>query len=222
MDLEKICIICGKKQKFKFKYRGYHYYRCQSCGLLSTYPLPERSTIERHYTRGFEEGNYQLLRRYIRHYLPVYQKFVRVIEGRLRLYNLSLQGLRVLDVGCFTGELLELLRDKGADVYGLELQDRALEIANQKLPGRIFKADIYSNDFPQIQFDIIMMLGLIEHVIDPVRLLKRSSDLLKKGGIMIIQTPNNACFLAKILGKYWPPCAPVEHIHLFSKKSLYQ
>lgn len=222
MDFEKICIICGKKQKLKFKYKGYHYYRCQSCGLLSTYPLPESSTIEKHYFQGFDEGNYQLLQRYIKHYISVYEKFVRIIEGRLRLNNRNLEGLRVLDVGCFTGDLLELLKDKGADVYGLELQSRALEVANQKLPGRVFKADIYSNDLPQFKFDIITMLGLIEHVIDPIGLLKRSSQLLKRGGIMVIQTPNSACLLSKILGRYWPPYAPVEHIHLFSKKSLYQ
>ncbi len=57
----------------------------------------------------------------------------------------SLQGNSVLDIGCFTGEFLELLQDKGADVFGLELQTEAVDIANQKLPGKVYEADFFGH-----------------------------------------------------------------------------
>jgi hypothetical protein len=75
-------------------------------------------------------------------------------------------------------------------------------------------------DFPQNKYDIITMLGLVEHVTDPYKLIKRSYQLLKKDGMLMIQTPNSTSLLAKTMGKFWPPYSPIEHIHLFSRKSL--
>lgn len=113
-----------------------------------------------------------------------------------------------------------LLQKAGADVYGVELQPEAVAIANEKLPGRIFQADVYGDAFPTQQFDVITMTGLIEHVTDPTRMLTRCRSLLKPGGVLLLETPNSGSTLAKGLGALWPPYAPVEHIHLFSDKSM--
>jgi len=52
----------------------------------------------------------------------------------------------------------------GADVYGLELQDEAARIANQRFPGRVFNARVESSDFPPGPYDAITLLAVIEHV----------------------------------------------------------
>lgn len=216
----KSCLVCQHEQLFQFKKRGFDYYRCTSCGLLSTFPLPDGATIEAHYAKAFIEGNYGLSRFYMKDYMRIYNDFVKKLEHTLQSYNMKLSGSKVLDIGCFTGELLELLQEKGADVYGLELQEEAVAIANRKLPGRVIKADVFSNVFPETRFDVIIMAGLIEHVVDPTTLLKRSYEMLRPGGVLMLQTPNSSSLLARMFGKYWPPCAPVEHIHLFSKNSI--
>jgi SAM-dependent methyltransferase len=123
-------------------------------------------------------------------------------------------------VGCFTGDFLELLQYRGADVYGLELQSQAVEIANRKLPGRIFQADLYGSDLAQMHFDVVTLMGVIEHVIDPMKLLDRAVKFLSPGGWIMLQTPNSASCLARLMRGLWPPYAPIEHIHLFSRKSL--
>lgn len=216
----KKCHICQTKQTFIFDYQKFQYYRCPKCAHVSTYPLPTQAIIERHYSSRFKTGNYLQLRTYAKDYLSVYQYFVTVIEQRLKKRNQSLKNKRVLDVGCFTGGFLTLMEKKGADVNGLELQDEAVEIANKELGGRVFKADVTTYTFPQKKYDIISLLGLIEHVPYPMDLLNRSYQLLKKGGILIIQTPNSSSFLARKMQKFWPPYSPVEHIHLFSRESL--
>lgn len=176
--------------------------------------------IKEHYKKKFQQGNYQLLRKYSNQYKRVYENFVEELEQALIDKKNNFRGLKVLDIGCFTGEFLEILKKRGADVYGIELQDDAVKIANKKLGMRVYKADVMGNEFPNMKFDIISLLGLIEHVTDPIRLLMRCSKLLKKDGILLIQTPNSGSFFAKVMKKYWPPYAPVEHIHLFSQKSL--
>ncbi len=219
-DAQETCAVCGTNQKFIFKLKDFSYYRCPICGLISTYPIPDSVTIEKHYTQGFNEGNYRLRLEYSRQYASVYQADIKIIERKLAAYNLNIQGLKVLDIGCFTGDFLELIQKRGADVCGLELQSQAVEIASQRLPGCIFKADIFSNDFPQMQFDIITMFSLLEHVVDPVRLLTQATELLKSGGVLMIQTPAGDSPPARIMGKYWPPYIPIEHFHYFSTKAF--
>lgn len=215
------CPVCGSTQNLMFEYQNHMYYRCVNCKLVSTHPFPDEATIRAHYARKFKSGNYQLLRDYSEEYKKqVYSAFVKVLENRLTPFNEQLEEKNVLDVGCFTGEFLELLHEKGASIYGLELQPEAVEIASRKFPGRVYPADINSNDFPQMKFDVITLLGVIEHVIDPVKLLGRSAELLHNGGMVLIQTPNSTSVFARTMKSLWPPYAPIEHIHLFSRESL--
>jgi 2-polyprenyl-3-methyl-5-hydroxy-6-metoxy-1,4-benzoquinol methylase len=214
------CAVCKSEQQQMFEYRSYYYYRCPKCSHVTTYPTPDKNTIFEHYDRKFNEGNYQLLRDFSQEYNRVYDYYVQILDGELSKRGQSWSGFKVLDVGCFTGEFLQLLKRQGADVYGLELQSRAVEIANRKLDGRVFQVDIDRADFPQMNFDLISLLGVIEHVVDPIRLLSRAQELLRPGGLLLIQTPNSGSFLARGMRGLWPPYAPVEHIHLFSRQSL--
>jgi 2-polyprenyl-3-methyl-5-hydroxy-6-metoxy-1,4-benzoquinol methylase len=215
-----ICVICGSKQLHIFSYKDFHYYRCTKCELVSTYPLADIIATEKHYASRYKKGNYQLLRRFSKQYLSVYGQFVAILENKLTEQNRNMKGIKVLDVGCFTGDFLKLLQDKQADVYGVELQNEAVKTANKQLHGRVSKADITTYKFSKKKYDIITLLGLVEHVPDPLSLLKSSYKLLNKNGIIMIQTPNSGSFLAKTMRKFWPPFSPVEHVHLFSRKSL--
>ena len=215
-----ICLVCGKRQKFYFRYRNYDYYLCADCGHITTYPFPTRREMKKYYQNKFKDGNYHLVRKYSEEYKVIYRQFVKLLCNEFTNMKKTVQGKKILDVGCFTGDFLVLMKEIGADVYGLELQDDAVEIANKKLSGRVKSADVMTSTFPNLDFDIITLLGIVEHVTDPIKLIRRSTDLLKKGGILMIQTPNSGSKLSKWTKQYWPPFAPVEHIHLFSKNSL--
>jgi 2-polyprenyl-3-methyl-5-hydroxy-6-metoxy-1,4-benzoquinol methylase len=214
------CIVCNYPQKKIFKYKSYDYFRCVSCGLISSYPLPDEIGIKEHYEKGFNEGNYLRLRQWADQYSRIYIDLAHFLESHLLQYGLKLDGARFLDIGCFTGDFIRVLNKRGADVFGLELQKEAVEIANESLPGRIFQADVYNDVFPEYDFDIVSMTGLIEHVLEPTKLLHRCFEILKPGGVIMIQTPNSGSFLSHGMHQYWPPIAPVEHIYLFSRRSM--
>lgn len=214
------CLVCGSYQRWMFEYQGHQYHRCVSCGLVSTYPLPDAAAIEAHYAENFERGNYQLLREQATAYARVYCRFADALEQAFAARGRSLKGAAILDVGCFTGGLLLELQRRGADVFGLELQKEAVELANERLPGRVFQADVRGNGFPTMELDAVTLMGVIEHVLDPAGLLRRAAQLLKPGGFLLLRTPDSASLPARLLGKLWPPYAPVEHIHLFSRQSL--
>lgn len=214
------CIVCGKNQEKQFTYKDFHYYKCLRCGHVTTYPFPTRDEMEKHYQKKFKEGNYRLAQEFAQEYKVVYRQFVHLLKKALKKENKNTKRIKVLDVGCFTGDFLVLMKEVGADVYGLELQDDAVKIANKKLHGRVKTADVMTDVFPTVRFDVITLLGIVEHVTDPMKLIKRSTELLKRGGVLMVQTPNSSSVLSRLTKQLWPPYAPVEHIHLFSKDSL--
>jgi len=196
------------------------YYQCEGCGTISTFPQPDDAQIVNHYKKRFKEGNYRLVQEYMHNYLSVYNGFAKTVEGELAREKQSLKGLRVLDVGCFTGEFLVVMRDRGADVYGVDLQEDAVAIANRILENRVFKADLYQGGYPEQEYDIVTLLGVVEHVLDPVGLIQKAGSLQNKNGLIMIQTPDSSSIIARLLGKRWPPLEPIEHINLFSRKGL--
>lgn len=212
------CINCGRKGKLIFKYKNFNYYKCKKCKLVSTLPYPTDKQILKHYSDGFKKGNYKFLRDFSDQYKKVYKQLADILENSFD--DKSLHSKKILDVGCFTGEFLEILSNRGADVYGLEIQPEAVKIANKKLSGRVKEVDLNNYKIEGSKFDAISLLGIIEHVKNPNRLIIQSHSILKKNGILIIQTPNSSSFFAKILGKYWPPYSPVEHIHLYGHTSI--
>lgn len=214
------CIVCHQKQIKIFSYKGYNYYRCINCHLVSTYPYPDKKQIISHYKTKFIKGNYSILQDFASSYNSVYQSFADLLIRALNNNNKRINDAKVLDIGCFTGDFLKILQNKGADVYGIELQKEAVDIANKHLGGKVYQADAMSDTFPEKEFDVITMTGLVEHITNPEKLIEKSSRLLKKDGIIFIQTPNSDSFFAHVLIKHWPPYEPIEHIHIFSRKSL--
>jgi 2-polyprenyl-3-methyl-5-hydroxy-6-metoxy-1,4-benzoquinol methylase len=215
-----VCLVCGARQRLLFESRKYSYYRCESCGLVSTNPIPDAGAIAAHYEKNYADGNYAVLEQLSPDYLRVYEAYVPILERALRSSGRQLSGATVLDVGCFTGDFLGVIRERGAEGYGIELQAAAAKIAESRLPGRVFCGDLTSARLPVAEFDVITALGVIEHLPEPLSLISRAAEMLRPGGIFMIQTPDSGSLMARAMGRRWPPYTPVEHIHLFSRKSL--
>lgn len=208
------CFVCGGSQNRGLHRQDFTYLRCGRCGLLSSKPIPTAPQIEAHYRAKFTAGNYETARRYAAEYRRVHRQLADFTGARA--------GDRLLDVGCFTGELLDILAARGADVHGIELQPGAVAIANERLPGRVYQADVFGTRFPPGPYDAVTMVGLIEHVPDPTAFIDRAYELLRPGGKLCLQTPDAGSTLARLTGAHWPPLAPVEHIHLFSRPAIRQ
>jgi 2-polyprenyl-3-methyl-5-hydroxy-6-metoxy-1,4-benzoquinol methylase len=187
-----------------------------NCRLTSHLPFPDDATIVAYYRRKLESGNYHLLSEFASQYLRIYRDYA----ARLRRVISFHPSPRILDVGCFTGDFLSILKDEGADVYGLELQEEAVKVANRRHPGRVFQARVEGTEFPQGPYDAITLMAVIEHVSEPRKLVQSCVRLLKPGGVMMLETPNTGSTLCRMLGRYWPPYAPIEHLNLFSARSL--
>lgn len=110
----------------------------------------------------------------------------------------DVRGKRVLDAGCGGGSLSFLLARGGADVEGIEFDERGVAFARGNLTsadphGRLIchfqKASVYEVPFPDNAFDAVASCEVIEHLAEPERMLSEVKRVLKPGGIFVLTTP---------------------------------
>jgi SAM-dependent methyltransferase len=112
----------------------------------------------------------------------------------------------VLDVGCGTGQLGRLLRSRGHQVTGVELVQEAAEEARSWLH-HVERLDIETDPFPfpNASFDAIIFADVLEHLLDPWRILRQAVALLAPGGLIIASIPNvqNIDVVRRLLRGRW-------------------
>jgi SAM-dependent methyltransferase len=99
--------------------------------------------------------------------------------------------VRVLEVGCGTGQLGRLLTERGHRVTGLELVP---EVAEQARPwlDRVVTGDVEADGFPfpPASFDAVLFADVLEHLVDPWRVLREAVQRLTDDGRVIASIPN--------------------------------
>ena len=121
---------------------------------------------------------------------------------------ITLRGKRVIDVGCGGGILAEALSKEGADVVGIDLADKALNVAKLHLHESGLNIEYLKSSaesFAEKQsssFDVLTCMEMLEHVPDPNSVVEACSKLLKPGGYGIFSTISKTpkAFLYAILG----------------------
>lgn len=118
------------------------------------------------------------------------QRFEHQVEI-LKKY-LPLENTHVLDIGCGGGLFLSLLKQEGVHTVGIELSDARAHYAATRHQLKIYKIPIES-DFWQKGyenfFDAVTLWDVIEHVNYPFQTLQCAAHVLKKGGLLLIDTP---------------------------------
>jgi 2-polyprenyl-3-methyl-5-hydroxy-6-metoxy-1,4-benzoquinol methylase len=223
--------------------------RCtnQACGLAWLDPAPTGAQLSAayadYYTHASAENSSRLRRQYERlktGYL-VHQfgydaptiKPWEIFGGRLlaclphrrAAFDASVMWLpatpggKVLEIGCGNGNLLNHLATLGWQVQGVEPDRKAAEIATHRnLP--VMCGELSEHSFAPQSFDAIIMSHVIEHIGDPITLLKICRQLLKPGGRLIILTPNLHALGHRWFGRDWLHLDPPRHLNLFTQESM--
>ncbi|MDF1606177.1 class I SAM-dependent methyltransferase [Nocardioides sp. YIM 152315] len=104
-------------------------------------------------------------------------------------------GVRVLDVGCATGSLARALRGRGCRVWGVDRDAAAAERARPHLEQLVI-ADLdvapLTDHFERGSFDVIVFGDVLEHLVDPTRVLREAVELLADDGRVVCSIPNIA------------------------------
>jgi 2-polyprenyl-6-hydroxyphenyl methylase/3-demethylubiquinone-9 3-methyltransferase len=113
-------------------------------------------------------------------------------QANILAKHLSLKDAEVLDIGCGGGLFLSLLKQRGAQVIGIELSDSRAQYAKTKHGLHIGKhpieSDFWQSGYTQ-HFDAVTLWDVIEHVNYPLQTLRSAVNVLKPGGLLLIDTP---------------------------------
>lgn len=126
---------------------------------------------------------------------------------------------KILDYGCGDANLLKMLKSN-IDYTGLDINLKLINQNKKKFPNASFISKLKNQ-----KFDVIVLSAVIEHVINPEKLLQQlKKNLLHKKSIIIITTPNKYFDIVHRLGaffKFFSKDAADEHNVMFSKKDIY-
>ncbi|AEA42229.1 class I SAM-dependent methyltransferase [Fluviicola taffensis] len=136
---------------------------------------------------------------------------------------------KLLDVGCGEGFSMNYFFKQGWEVTGIDYSFDGVQKQNPAMESFVLQGDIYMRIEELIekgeQYDVILILNVLEHVIDPVLVLKQLRKLVSTGGLLIILVPNDFSALQenlladqKISKKFWVKTP--DHLNYFSKESL--
>ena len=108
--------------------------------------------------------------------------------------KLPLKDIKILDIGCGGGLLSEPLSRLGAIVTGIDASDRNIKIAKMHLEKSKLDINYYCSSPEKFvakeKFDVVLNMEIVEHVDNVDLFLLKSSELLKKNGLMFIATLN--------------------------------
>ena len=192
---------------------------CHSCSLLYKVKL-NSFDISEYYISGFDEHEYFKN-------LDASIKATREIVNSIKDYLKEKKTL--IDLGCGQGIFIEAANNEGLKAVGMELNLKLAAEARNRTGSQIINGNVCEIEKIGCKYDIVSMLDLIEHLEDPVALLKSAHRILNNDGYLIVYTPNHKALIVQVakylhkifcIDKFIDPIFNDVHMVYFDKKTL--
>lgn len=211
------CNICGCKEKEIISFEDVsRLVRCKKCKLIY---VDNRLTLKES-IRLYNQNYFTKERRELSH---IREK--HILNKIKRLKNTNITG-NLLDIGCAEGEFLRLIENSTSfKAFGVDISEYAAKEA-QKKGLNVKNCDVLEAAFPDNYFDVVTLRHVLEHLHDPLKILKEVNRVLKKDGILIIEVPNlkymlfKTNFLAKVFNKQPHLFETKEHLYHFDSATI--
>ena len=235
--MENKCIICNSNNIRKFlKAKDYIYgipgefilLECLNCGLIFTYPRPSKEEIEKWYQRA--DYIPHQIQNNVNNKLSKLKLFIKknknvvIIKKILDTKAIWVpdlpKGANILELGCATGDFLLSLKDKGWNLYGVEVGKKVAQYAREKSGLNIYCGYLENLKLPSNMFDAIFAWHVIEHLPKPLITLSEIHRILKPEGYFIFSVPNIRSWEFKLFKQYWYDLQVPLHLSHFSPSSI--
>lgn len=215
------CALCGSEARAPvFREEPFAVVRCGDCGLVYVTPRLPALELAAVYDESYWRNETPSERGYA-DYLADGPLYRRTFRRRLRLLEGYLPPTgRALDVGCAAGFFLEVLREHGWDVCGVEPSPAVARRASEHASLDVHVGSLDTAPYPPASFDLVSFWDVVEHLPDPVTAVRRAATLLRPGGVLVIETQNVESHFARLLGRRWHHYKHLEHLHHFGPATL--
>jgi len=183
--------------------------RCRQCGLEYVSPRPCGGDIVAAYADGDDPA-------YVSQVDARQRTFTTALA---RIENLQPKKGRLLDVGTAAGAFLGAAKARGWEVEGCEPNRWMAEWGARHYGVVIRAGELFDHEYPPRSFDVVTLWDVVEHTPDPASVVRRISELLKPGGLLVINYPDRGSWVARLLGRRWPFLSSV-HLYYFKRPTL--
>lgn len=181
------CILCGRRKlKWQFSQDDYHFKKCKNCGLMQMSPLPQILSLGDDYSGYDLEKQQKFARAFL---VPQHRRAIKLIQRYKK------EG-KLLDVGCGTGEFLEVARGVGFAASGIEPSETACRIAGKE--NDVVRGELKGISLKENTFDVVTLWSVLEHVPDPLSSLGKIHSCLKADGILALRVPLSSGLLPSL------------------------
>lgn len=210
---QKNCIACDNS---KFVEYTSELEKCISCGLIVAKHIPTfdelKKLYEQEYFFGMEYSDYKADRLALEKNFRVRTRFLKPY-----LHKKS----RVVEVGCAYGYFLNMIQDEVAWHKGYDVSEEGIDYAKKELNLNAHSGDFLDDKTVKSDsVDLVCMWDVVEHLGEPEKYIKKSSNLLKKGGALCLTTGNIGAFVPRKRGEKWRMIHPPTHIYYFDTDSI--
>jgi len=226
------CILCGldrtqvlfkKEDKFHITEDEFQVVQCQICGLLYINPRPSQEEIGKFYPETYSwketlEAD-SFLAKWIRRLEKGYRYHLLKDEVSKVVKITGRSSGKVLDIGCGTGDRLDVFKSRGFETFGVETSDSA-NYAKDHLKLNVIKGDLFSANWPDRFFDIVTLYNVLEHIHNPIQVCNEIHRILKEDGFLVIQVPNKDSFQCKLFSKRWAAFDVPRDLYYFGLETL--
>lgn len=204
------CCICGSNQsKIKFESSSFVLEECIECQMLRK---NYKAELNKEAVQKIQDKVYSDLGRLK---IPMMKK---MSKDRFDLLYQQKKNGRLLEIGCATGEFLDIASEQGFESTGLEASKLYSDYAKSR-GLRIVNG--YLEDLKREEtFDVISMFHLFEHIEEPNDFLANLSIHLDKDGVIMFVVPNQGSFTNKIFGYHHPVYQQTDHLFFYNQKTL--
>ncbi|HXJ01055.1 MAG TPA: class I SAM-dependent methyltransferase [Micropepsaceae bacterium] len=202
---------------------GFDVIACDVCGFRHVIPLPDPSALE----QAYREAYYTVEKPTFLSHAGEDQEWASLAQrDRLESFERLLppNRRRILDIGCGPGFFLKTAQERGWIVRGLEPSRQAAEHARGL--GIAIVEDFFSARTAASlgHYDAVHLNNVLEHVPNPLTLMRLARDLLTPGGVLCLNVPNDftpfqeGARSSLSLPEWW--VAPPHHLNYFDFESL--
>lgn len=210
------CSICASDSLPAFAAAEYRMYRCVSCGTAFVSPVPSGDALSRFYEKFHLNddagGIYDVVEGRMKADFPAkVDRILRATGGSPG---------RLLDVGCGKGYFVKVCMDRGMVAEGIDLSETGIAHAVDRLGVKAIAGDLASRKEELGVFDSVTFWATIEHLPDPIAMLRDIHDVLKPGGRLFVDTGIGNDWLDRLLPGVVQWYDPPQHLFVFSLAGL--
>lgn len=209
------CYICGANAiRLKAKFNNFFINRCNACGLIWAEGVNEE-IVKSFYNHEYFNSNNSTIgyKNYAADEINHRKNARRILNEVSKIKGL--RNANILDIGCAFGFLLdEAKKFSMGDFYGVEISSYSSEYAKNRLGLKNITTDVALENFEPSFFDVVFLIGTIEHLIYPKETLTNINRVLKQSGLLVITTVDTKGLIPLYSIK------PPEHIFYFNHDNL--